>query len=134
MNHTREPSFDVVDPPEPFSRWERAAIDRLLALDHPWTDVVREQLNEARVTARCAHCPSIDIVVEPDAPRLPRMDPPLSPPALHGRDADGMWVEIVLIPSEGVITALDVWRGDLARCVEPPLDTFGPAVYWNEEP
>lgn len=124
----------TIEPPEPFTPWERLALDRLLELDHPWSDGLREQLAVARVSGRCHHCPTIDITVPEEMRKLPSAADPLSSemPALHGRDGDGMSVEIMLIVTEGMVTAMDVWRGDGDNFTEPPLDTFGPAAYLKE--
>jgi hypothetical protein len=121
--------FEAVDPPGPFTEWEAAAIERLLELDHPWNAAAREQLRDARVSARCRHCPSIEIVVPDTAPRLPDTDSYVGAPAMHGTDLDGMAIEITLIPSGDVIQAMDVWRGDGDTFTEPPLETFGQAHY-----
>ncbi len=124
----------IVDPPEPFTAWERAALDRLLELDHPWRDGLRVQLADARVVGRCHHCPTIDIKVPIGTPKLARPADPSSidMPALHGQDAEGMSVEIMLIVIDGEVTAMDVWRGDGGTFIEPPLETFGPAEYLKE--
>ena len=114
--------FETIDPPGEFTSWELEAIDRVLA-SRPRSAVLRQQLATARVTARCPHCPSIDLVVASDAPRL---GPTIDMPTLHGKDLDGMFVEIVLIVRDDRVTALDVWRGDGAEFHDPPLDSFVP--------
>jgi hypothetical protein len=121
----------IVDPPGPFTTWERAALDRLLELDHPWSEGLRVQLADAAVAGRCHHCPTIDITVPGGTPKLalPAEPSSIDMPALHGRDADGMFVEIMLIVIDSEVTAMDVWRGDGGTFTEPPLETFGPANF-----
>jgi hypothetical protein len=124
-----EDALRDVEPPRPLNEWERQAVALMLdGVDAG--HAARAQLESAQITAECAHCPTVDI-------RIPREVPPMRRPdgtpagggffALHGTDADGMFVEMVLVAQSGRLTGLVVWRGDGERLDPPDLGTFARA-------
>jgi hypothetical protein len=121
-------TFHKVEPPRKLWPWERQVIAKILATPQPFADAAASQLATARVSRECGHCPSVDftyptgveLITDAGQPVLGALRP------IRGRDRDGMFVEAVLIVTDGLVSALDVWRGDGQEFSAPSLDGFAP--------
>ena len=123
-------TFHEVVPPRPFNEWEREAVALMLDAGDAG-DAARAQLASARVIAQCTHCPTVTLRTDAGLPLMRRRPGTAAGGgffALHGTDADGMFVEMVLVAQGGRFTAIDVWRGDGAVLAPPALSTFTRAV------
>lgn len=110
-------SHDIVDvdPPRTLSPWERAILRLLL----PSFPSVKNDMDTVRVEAECRHCPSVWFVAE--GPGAVYVGQEYGASAiLRGSDTDGMFVEVLLLPGEGVLDHLEAWRGDLGNFLGLP--------------
>lgn len=114
-----------VIPPRNLSRWEQAVVNRLLSEPFHNRDKVRKQLESARVSMICLHCPTVRVALE-EEPSQQLVDEHGSPAhgstpfELYGLDVDGMHITVLLRVSRGYVNLLEVVRADGQALVSVP--------------
>lgn len=119
-----------VNPPRELDKWERSALDRLVSKPFDGRDQIRRQLESVRVTNICLHCPTVRLqcVRDPADKAVGKDNTPLCgivPFELHGVDADGMPIAVLVHVAQGFVTELEVYRGDSGLFIAlPQPDAF----------
>ena len=111
-------SHDVVEvhPARPLNQWE-IKILRLLLPSLPGHEAA--DISNARVEAECRHCPTAWFPLE--GPGAIQVGTQFGASAtLHGADRDGVPVEVLLLPGNGILDHIEAWRADLGSFIAPP--------------
>jgi hypothetical protein len=99
---------------------ERKLLDYLLRDPFPGRDLLRSQIDAARVSAEYEDgSGTVVLVVDPAAASRANIRTQV-PVIARGTDLDGMFVEVLLRVRDGYLDELEIWRGDLGPILAIP--------------
>ncbi len=122
----------LITPPRRLTEREKEIFDFLLRKPFPGRDPLRQQVEVARVTSCCMHCPTITIA--PDTSTSPVADVlAVVPIEAEGLQDDGMRFHILLHVRQGFLSKLEFYREDGASILEMPNPQRLELDYWYDE-
>lgn len=121
--------------PRPLSGWEETIIDRIVGCATGERNALHSQLRTASVVGECRHCPTVWLKVDAASSQPLRsargeLRFGIASCESEGRDLDGMPISILLHLNGGLVSELEVFRGDseplLAMPRPEPLNIVRP--------
>jgi len=128
-----QPAYTDLPQPRSLTSKERALLDVLLSSPRA-RDELREQVKSVQVVAACwCGCPSVNLAVDPGAPRAEYPDDEQLPRGVvtitaWQRKSRWPWTEVTLHIIEGELFELEIWGGryGLRPRVDPARLEFDP--------